>query len=46
MRDAALASLLLVAAVGTPLYAAEPTPGGIANWPYYGSDAGAVAIRH
>jgi quinoprotein glucose dehydrogenase len=40
MRDAALASLLLVGAVCTPLYAAEPTPGGIANWPYYGGDAG------
>jgi quinoprotein glucose dehydrogenase len=40
MRVVALASLLLVAAVGTPLSAAEPTRGGIANWPYYGGDAG------
>ena len=39
MRVVALASLLLVAAVGTPLSAAEPTPGGIADWPYYGGDA-------
>jgi quinoprotein glucose dehydrogenase len=40
MRVVALASLRLVAAVGTPLSAAEPTRGGIANWPYYGGDAG------
>ena len=40
MRVVALASLVLVAAVGTPLSAAEPTPGGIADWPYYGGDAG------
>jgi quinoprotein glucose dehydrogenase len=40
MRVVALASLLLVAAVGTPLSAAEPTRGGITNWPYYVGDAG------
>ena len=40
MRVIALASLLLVATVGTPLSAAEPTSGGIADWPYYGGDAG------
>ena len=46
MRDAALASLLLVAAVGTPLYAAEPTPGGIAIGPITAVMPAAVAIRH
>ena len=40
MRAVALASLLLVAAVGVPLSAAEPTDGGIADWPFYGADAG------
>jgi quinoprotein glucose dehydrogenase len=40
MRAVALASLLLVAAVGVPLSAAEPADGGIADWPYYGGDAG------
>jgi quinoprotein glucose dehydrogenase len=40
MRAVALASLLLVAAVGVPLSAAEPTDGGIADWPFYGGDAG------
>jgi quinoprotein glucose dehydrogenase len=40
MRVVALASLLLVAAAGTPLSAAELTHGGIADWPYYGGDAG------
>jgi quinoprotein glucose dehydrogenase len=39
MRAVALASLLLVAA-GVPLSAAEPADGGIADWPYYGGDAG------
>src|SRR5271165_3904133 len=40
MRVLALASLLLVAAVGLPLCAAEPTNDEIADWPYYGGDAG------
>ena len=40
MRAVALASLLLVAAVGVPLSAAEPTDGGIADWTYYGGDPG------
>jgi quinoprotein glucose dehydrogenase len=40
MRAAALASLLLVAAAGVPLSAAEPTDGGIADWPFYGGDPG------
>jgi quinoprotein glucose dehydrogenase len=40
MRAVALASLLLVAAVGVPLSAAEPTNGEIADWPFYGGDAG------
>jgi quinoprotein glucose dehydrogenase len=40
MRVLALASLLLVAVVGLPLSAAEPTNGEIADWPYYGGDAG------
>ena len=40
MRVLALASLLLVAAVGLPLSAAEPTNDEIADWPYYGGDAG------
>jgi quinoprotein glucose dehydrogenase len=40
MRAVALASLLLTAAVGVPLSAAEPTDGGIADWPYYGGDPG------
>ena len=40
MRAVALASLLLVAAAGVPLSAAEPTSGEIADWPFYGGDAG------
>src|SRR6516165_3277360 len=40
MRAVALASLLLVAAVGVSLSAAEPTSGEIADWPFYGGDAG------
>ena len=40
MRAVALASLLLVAAVGVSLSAAEPTDGGIADWTYYGGDPG------
>jgi quinoprotein glucose dehydrogenase len=40
MRAVARASLLLVAAVGVPLSAAEPTNGEIADWPFYGGDAG------
>ena len=40
MRVVALASLLLVAAVGAPLSAAEPTYDEIADWAYYGGDAG------
>jgi quinoprotein glucose dehydrogenase len=40
MRAVALASLLLVAAVGVSLSAAEPPDGGIADWTYYGGDPG------
>ena len=40
MRAVALASLRLVAAVGVLLSAAEPTNGEIADWPFYGGDAG------
>jgi hypothetical protein len=36
----ALASLLLVAAVGAPLSGQEPMYGGIADWACYGGDAG------
>src|ERR1700739_1341375 len=40
MRAVALVSRLLIAAAGGPLSAAEPIDSGIADWPYYGGDAG------
>jgi quinoprotein glucose dehydrogenase len=40
MRVVALASLLLIAATSVPPSAAEPADGAIADWPYYGGDAG------
>jgi quinoprotein glucose dehydrogenase len=40
MRAVALVSRLLIAAAGALLSAAEPIDNGIADWPYYGGDAG------
>jgi quinoprotein glucose dehydrogenase len=40
MRAVALVSRLLIAAAGASLSAAEPIDSGIADWPYYGGDAG------
>ncbi len=40
MRAVALVSRLLIAAAGGLLSATEPIDSGIADWPYYGGDAG------
>jgi hypothetical protein len=47
MRFVGLATMLLIACLaGARFAAAQPSDGAIADWPYYGGEAGGSRIRH